>query len=177
MKFKFILLLFPLLLTSCTKDASSRVVYLAAKYKLKYASVISGYTIDSTPYFKYIPNQTSFVSEFDLDKSIFNLETKIDNFGNPYGTGNFEIHFKNTSIEPLVSNFTYNCSYGGVYGGKVLISEDTRPTYLGEILYRTRNWWIRCEASLPQIVDEKLILQFEFLEMNEEPKEFDHKIW
>ena len=178
MRFNFLLLLVSLMLVSCDTDVSSRNVYLAAKFKLKYAAVIPGYKIDITPYFYTLPNRTNYLSYFDINNSIFNIETKIDSNGNPYGVGSINIVFKDSTLTALYSSYNYYCSYDGVYGGNIIMDKNAKPSFLGDASYRMRYWWVRMEAWLPQVVDERLILEFQYYEMNDEPTEFDnHKIW
>lgn len=180
MKFKIKTLLLPLLLCSCGNDSSERIVYLAAKYILTYAAVVPNYTLDMSPYFtdfKYKEGYVDYISYFDRQNSIFNIETKIDNNKQPFGVGTINIVFNNPSISSLADSYSYYCAYDGVYGGSIIMSNESKPSYIGGIMFRSRVWWVRMEAWLPEITEERLILEFEFSKLNDEPEVFNHKIW
>ena len=180
MKFRSLPLLPLFLLPSCGSDYSERIVYLAAKYRLTFAAVVPDYILDMSPYFtdfKRKQGYVDYISSFDKQNSIVNIETKIDMNNEPFGVGSIDIKFSDPSIISLSDSYTYYCSYDGVYGGSIIISEDTKPSYIGSIMFRSRTWWVRMEAWFPVITEERLILEFEFYETNDEPEEFDHKIW
>lgn len=176
MKNKIINVIFlTLFLTSCGVDQSSRSVFLSAKYKLTFAATISDYKLDMKPYFHTIPNQKDCISLFQKEESYFNFFTTIDNNGEPIGTGSYSITLNN--FNKYTGNFSYYGLYDGVYGGEVVFIDSSKPSFLSKCLFRVRYWWVRMEVFFPEISDSTIILEFQFLEQNLEPSEFDHKIW
>ena len=178
--FKVLPLFFIFCLSSCKEDVYTKRIYLASKYTLKYAAYIENYTPNiGVAYFKKLPIKENYINCFDLEKSIAEFNVKIID-GKPNGFANIKIFPKNNEFTPYDFDFDYNCNYSSIYGNDInYLNTDKKPIPegLGVMVYRCPNWFIRFEMYIPELTNNKIIFEYQFIEDLGYPEEFTHNYW
>lgn len=172
----FLLLIASTVLSSCGSiDAKHRYIYLAAKYKLKFAGYNDSYNVSTMPpYFKQIQVENC-INLFDTENSIICYNVEVNN-GVPHGFGYLDLKLNAPYNTNYHYDFDYRVLYDKTYGGEVVYLNNTGPEIIGKQYCRNRYWFVRMEMFLPEVNNKRIIAEFNVCEELPEPTEFNTNI-